>query len=72
MRHDYNLPADWHTYTDAEKCRWYTAERSRRQARRQKREGGMPYLDFLESDVFDRMLRKQQARSGTVDMAEYR
>jgi len=72
MRHDYDLPSDWHTYTPEEKCRWYTLERNRRQALRQKEAGAMPYLEMLESKVFDRMTRKAEARSGTVDVSDYR
>jgi hypothetical protein len=58
--------------TDAEKCRWYTQERARRQVIRQKEAGAMVSLDFLEREVFDRLQRRQEARAGTVDMAEYR
>jgi len=32
MRHDYDLPPDWESMTDEEKCRWMTQERCRRQA----------------------------------------
>jgi hypothetical protein len=72
MRHDYDLPPDWPGMTDAEKCRWYTQERARRQVIRQKEAGAMPYLDFLESDVFDRIQRRMQARAGTRDLSEHR
>jgi hypothetical protein len=72
MRHDYNLPREWPDMTDAEKCRWYTQERARRQVIRQKEAGAMVSLDFLEREVFDRLQRRQEARAGTVDMAEYR
>jgi len=34
-RHDYDLPPDWSAKTDAEKSRWLTQERARRQSRRQ-------------------------------------
>jgi len=34
-RHDYDLPPDWDAMTDAEKSRWMTQERARRQSRRQ-------------------------------------
>ena len=34
-RHDYDLPPDWGAMSDAEKCRWLTQERARRQSRRQ-------------------------------------
>lgn len=72
MRHDYNLPAGWPDMTDAEKSRWYTQERCRRQVIKQKEAGAMVSLDYIEREVFDRLRRKQEARSGTVDMAEYR
>lgn len=48
-RHDYNFPADWEEMSDAEKCRWYTQERCRRQAMRQDTPAG-------------RALRKQAER----------
>jgi len=35
MRHDYQHPPNWQATTDAEKARWYTLERVRRQAERQ-------------------------------------
>jgi len=35
MRHDYDLPADWESMTDAERSAWLTQERCRRQSRRQ-------------------------------------
>ena len=35
MRHDYDLPPDWASMTDAEKSRWMTQERCRRQAKQQ-------------------------------------
>lgn len=35
MRHDYDLPPDWDSMTDAEKSKWMTQERCRRQARQQ-------------------------------------
>lgn len=34
-RHDYDLPIDWPSFSDAEKSRWYAAERMRRQHARQ-------------------------------------
>lgn len=34
-RHDYDLPIDWASFSDAEKSRWYAAERNRRQHARQ-------------------------------------
>jgi len=71
MRHDYNLPREWPDMTDAEKCRWYTQERARRQVIRQKEAGAMVSLDFLEREVFDRMQRRQEARAGTVDVSNY-
>jgi hypothetical protein len=71
MRHDYNHPSDWHTYTDAEKCRWYTQERARRQVIRQKEAGAMVSLDYLEREVFDRLQRRSEARAGTVDVSNY-
>jgi|APHM01.1.fsa_nt_gi hypothetical protein len=33
---DYNLPPDWSDLSDDEKCQWYTQERCRRQALRQR------------------------------------
>jgi len=35
MRHDYDLPAEWDTFSNAEKSRWMTQERARRQSRQQ-------------------------------------
>lgn len=35
MRHDYDLPPEWNAMSDAEKSRWMTQERCRRQAMRQ-------------------------------------
>ena len=35
MRHDYDLPPDWDALTDAEKSKWMTQERCRRQAKQQ-------------------------------------
>jgi len=35
MRHDYDLPPDWESLTDAEKSAWMTQERCRRQAKQQ-------------------------------------
>jgi len=32
MRHDYDLPPDWHDKSDGEKSQWLTQERCRRQA----------------------------------------
>jgi len=31
MRHDYELPGDWHAKSDEEKDRWFKQERARRQ-----------------------------------------
>ena len=72
MRHDYDLPADWHAMTDAEKCRWYTLERARRQVLRQADAGGMPYLEYLQREVLPRMERRAEARPGSVDVSRYR
>lgn len=71
MRHDYNLPREWPDMTDAEKCRWYTQERARRQVIRQKEAGAMVSLDFLEREVFDRLQRRSEARANTVDLSNY-
>jgi len=71
MRHDYNHPSNWPDMTDAEKCRWYTQERARRQVIRQKEAGAMVSLDFLEREVFDRLQRRSEARASTVDLSNY-
>lgn len=71
MRHDYNLPREWPDMTDAEKCRWYTQERARRQVIRQKEAAAMVSLDFLEREVFDRLQRRSEARANTVDLSNY-
>jgi len=71
MRHDYNLPREWPDMTDAEKCRWYTQERARRQVIRQKEAGAMVSLDYLEREVFDRLQRRSEARANTVDLSNY-
>jgi phage pi2 protein 07 len=56
MRHDYDLPPDWDSMTDAEKSRWMTQERCRRQAVRQ---------DTTSSKII-----KQERHNLTVQLAE--
>ena len=61
MRHDYDLPPDWAARTDAEKSRWMTQERCRRQAARQH----TGYAQKARREA-DREARKQSARPGTI------
>jgi len=57
MRHDYDLPPDWDAMSDAEKSKWMTQERCRRQAKQQ----GIPSLRPA-SDLSDRIERILEAR----------
>ena len=54
MRHDYDLPPDWDALTDAEKSKWMTQERCRRQAKQQ----ATPSMKELaaKQERFDRRL----------------
>jgi len=61
MRHDYDFPPDWAARTDAEKSRWLTQERCRRQAERQR----TGYAQKARREA-EREARKQSARPGMV------
>jgi len=63
MRHDYNLPADWHDRTDAEKSKWLTQERCRRQAMSQRTATRRRLRKQRE-----RTARKQAANPASVDV----
>lgn len=67
MSHDYDLPADWDAMTDEEKCKWMTAERSRRQAMRQDTSA----IRKIEK-AQERLDRKVESRSHTVSLEENR
>jgi len=67
MRHDYNLPREWPDMTDSEKCRWYTQERCRRQAERQR----TGYSRRMEKKA-KRDARKRKASPAHVKLEEYR
>jgi len=69
MTTDYDLPS-WfwdEDTTDADRSRWMTQDRCRRQARRQT----MPSLEAMQRSV-DRLERRIEARADTVDVEEYR
>ena len=69
MTTDYDLPS-WfwdEDTTDADRSRWMTQDRCRRQARRQT----MPSLEAMQRRV-DRLERQIEARADTVDVEEYR
>ena len=69
--HDNRLrPPSWfwdEDTTDADRSRWMTQDRCRRQARRQT----MPSLEAMQRRV-DRLERRIEARADTVDVEEYR
>lgn len=69
MTTDYDLPS-WfwdEDTTDADRSRWMTQDRCRRQARRQT----MLSLEAMQRRV-DRLERRIEARADTVDVEEYR
>ena len=69
MTTDYDLPS-WfwdEDTTDADRSRWMTQDRCRRQARQQT----MPSLEAVQRRV-DRLERRIEARADTVDVEEYR
>jgi len=69
MTTDYDFPS-WfwdEDTTDADRSRWMTQDRCRRQARRQT----MPSLEAMQRRV-DRLERRIEARADTVDVEEYR
>ncbi|WDY79138.1 hypothetical protein ORFS41 [Halorubrum tailed virus] len=69
MTTDYDLPS-WfwdEDTTDADRSRWMTQDRCRRQARRQT----MPSLEAMQRRV-DRLEHRIEARADTVDVEEYR
>lgn len=67
MRHDYDLPPDWPGMTAAERNEWLTAERARRQARRQ----DTSTARILEK-AQDRFDRRADALPGTVHLGNAR
>jgi len=68
MRHDYNLPSDYEKRVEeGTMCRWYTEERSRRQAMRQ----DTKIFNLIEKAV-KRQQRRAEARSESVGLEEYR
>lgn len=60
MRHDYDLPPDWDALSDAEKSKWMTQERCRRQSKRQ----ALPTTGVL-ADQAERYERRLAARNET-------
>lgn len=69
MRHDYNLPV-WFwddDTTDEDRHIWFVRERCYRQAMRQ----DTPWARAVRKQI-ERQRRRQQARSDTVDVEEYR
>ena len=69
MTTDYDLPS-WfwdEDTTDADRSRWMTQDRCRRQAHRQT----MPSLEAVQRRV-DRLERRIEARADTVGVEEYR
>lgn len=64
---DYDLPPDWHDLSDAEKSRWMTQERCRRQAMRQR----TGYAKQMQ-DEHGRLNRRQEASPAFVKVEEYR
>ena len=67
MRHDYNLPADWSSMTDEQKCRWMAQDRVLRQTLRQ----DTPTARHLHK-LLERTHRKAEAQSGSVDLGSER
>jgi predicted Fe-S protein YdhL (DUF1289 family) len=61
MRHDYDLPNDWHARTDEEKSRWMTQDRARRQALSQQ----TPYREHARRTA-EREARKRSAHPMTA------
>jgi hypothetical protein len=64
--HDYEHPPEWPSMSDAERARWYTQERARRQAMRQSGTG-----ERLSRGQ-DRHDRVADARSATVNLEDNR
>jgi len=67
MRTDYDLPANWHDLTDEKKSRWFTQERCRRQAMRQRTGYAQRMAEKAERDA-----RKRKASPAHVKLDEYR
>jgi len=67
MQTDYDLPANWNDLTDPEKSRWYTQERCRRQAMRQRTGYAQRMAEKAERDA-----RKRAASPAHVKLDEYR
>jgi len=67
MRHDYNLPANWESMTDADKCEWMAQERCKRQALRQDTATARYMHKILE-----RTHRRAEAKAGSVDLGTER
>ena len=67
MRHDYNLPAEWDSMTDAERSRWMTQDRARRQTLRQH----TATAERMEHDSM-RSERRAAARSETMSIEAHR
>jgi len=67
MRHDYRLPADWPDMSPSERSAWMTQDRARRQAMRQDTATGRR----LRED-FERVERRLEARSETIDVEDFR
>jgi len=64
--HDYNHPPEWPSMSDQERADWYTRERARRQAMRQRGTG-----DRL-SRAQERFDRRHAARPETVSLEDNR
>ena len=67
MRHDYNFPPDWDTYSSDEKHQWYCENRALRQALRQD-----TTFSRMITKKLERLERRHKARSGSVDLREER
>jgi len=67
MPTDYDLPVNWHDLTDEKKSRWYTQERCRRQAMRQRTGYAQHMAEKAERDA-----RKRAASPAHVKLDEYR
>lgn len=63
MRHDYDLPAEWHSMSADEKCQWMTQERCRRQALRQQ-----TATSYRATHDMERLQRVLDARSETTEV----
>ncbi|PSP32979.1 hypothetical protein BRC64_04775 [Halobacteriales archaeon QH_10_67_22] len=67
MRHDYDLPPEWPAMSESERNEWFTAERTRRQARRQ----DTPTARIL-GRAQERLDRRADALPGTIHLGNAR